>query len=127
MFNNLLIIIILIIILIIIYYNSNNNNILVNNHEFNLLNFDNFKEYIFLLNDKNENTLLNYKSIIPNYVNIRDHIPIANKYNIIKGDNDYSDFHFVLYWINKNEASLIIRRLDDYKIIKPIKLKIYDI
>ena len=36
----------------------------------------------------------------------------------------HSDFHFMLYWINKNEASLIIRRLDDYEIVKPIKLKI---
>jgi len=127
MYNNLLIIIILIFILTVIYYNSINNNILVNNHEFNILNFNNLKEFIYLLNDKNNNKLINYKSRIPTYLNIRDHIPISNKYNIIKEKNDYSDFHFVIYWINNNEGSLIIRRLDDYSITKPIKLKIYDI
>lgn len=127
MYNNLLILIILILLLIISYYNSINNNILVNNHEFNLLNFNNFKEFIHLLNDKNDNNLLNYKSKIPTFLNKRVHIPISNKYILIKEPDDYSDFHFMLYWINKNEAYLIIRRLDDYKIVKPIKLKIYDI
>lgn len=127
MYNNLLILIIIILLLIISYYNSMNNNVLVNNNEFNLLNFNNFKEFIHLLNDKNDNSLLNYKSIIPTYLNKRDQIPISNKYFLIKEPNDYSDFHFMLYWINKNEAFLIIRRLDDYEIIKPIKLKIYDI
>jgi mannosyltransferase OCH1-like enzyme len=127
MYNNLLILLILILILVFIYYNSINNNILVNNYEFNLLNFNNLKEYIYLLNDKNNNKLLNYSSVIPNYLNKRNQIPITNKYNIIKEDKDYSDFHFIIYWINNNEGLLIIRRLDDYKIIKPIKLKIFDI
>jgi mannosyltransferase OCH1-like enzyme len=127
MYNNLLILITLIILLTIINYNSIDNNSLVNNHIFNILNFNNFKEFIYLLNGYNVNELLNYKSTIPTYLKKRDDIPIANKYNLIKEPNDYSDFHFILYWINDNEASLIIRRLDDYKIEKPIKLKIFDI
>jgi hypothetical protein len=127
MYNNLLIFIIFIIILIITYYNSLNNNILTNNNSFNLLNYYNFIEWLDLLKNNNVNTLINYTSRIPTYLKPRTHIPIANKYIIIKSKYDFSDYHFVLYWINNHEASIIIRRLDFFKIEKPFKLKIYDI
>ena len=127
MYNNLLILIIFVIILILMYYNTFNNNILKNNNSFNLLNFHDCLEYYHLLNDKNINNLFNYKKKIPIYLKPRADIPVANKYNIIKKDNDYSDYHFILYWIGNHETSIIIRRLDNYKISKSFKLKIYDI
>lgn len=127
MFNNLLILLLLVLILIILYYNSFNNNILTNNNSFNILNYHNLLEFLDLLNNKNVNKLIDYSTKVPTYLKPRNHIPIANKYIIIKKDDDYSDYHFVLYWINKNEFTVIIRRLDNYKIINPFKLKIYDI
>jgi len=127
MINNLLILLLLILILIIKYYNSFSNNILRNDNSFNIFNYHNFLEFLYLINDKNVNKLIDYNIKIPTYLKPRNHIPIANKYKIIKRNNDYSDYHFVLYWINNNEFTVIIRRLDNYKILNPFKIKLYDI
>ena len=75
----------------------------------------------------NTNKLINNTKEIPTYLKPRSDIPVANKYILIKDNNDFSDYHFVLYWINSYQGSIIIRRLDDYNIIKSFKLKIYDI
>jgi mannosyltransferase OCH1-like enzyme len=127
MYKNLLFIIIFIIILIITYYNSFDHYILPNNNSFNLLNYYNLLEWENLLKENNTNKLINYTTKIPSYLKPRSDIPVANKYVIIKNKGDYSDYHFVLYWINNYQGLIIIRRLDNYNIIKPFKLKVYDI
>jgi mannosyltransferase OCH1-like enzyme len=46
-------------------------------------------------------------------ISIRKDIFIKNHYEIVKNYNYNDDFHIVLYYINKNKAKIIIRRLDD--------------
>uniref|UniRef100_A0A6C0DC26 Glycosyltransferase n=1 Tax=viral metagenome TaxID=1070528 RepID=A0A6C0DC26_9ZZZZ len=106
--------------------NNKNNNILPNNYFFNpLTSYNNLLEYINLINKNNK--LTEFDNKIPIYLKPRNHIPVANYYEVIKNAYDYSDYHFVLYWINFDEATVIIRRLDDYKIDKQFELKVYDI
>jgi len=128
MIYKILLLILVLLLLLFIYTLPYNNHILPNNNSFNpLLNYYNLLEFFNLVDDKNTNTLINYTMKIPTYLKPRNHIPVANEYQIIKNINDYSDFHFILYWINDNEATIIIRKLDNYKILVPFKLKIYDI
>ena len=122
------ILILIIFIIIIIVINSSNNHISESNKAFNpFFNYHNLLELLELLKENNTNTLINYNIRIPTYLKPRDGIPVANKYYIIKEYNDYSDFSIILYWINENEFSVTIRRLDNYKLLYPFKLKIYDI
>ena len=125
MYHNILMLIIFI--LLLFYFNLYNRCLIPNNDNFNpFINYYDLLEYIKIINKNNYNKLINYKKIIPINLKPRNDIPINNLYEIIKNKYDTSDYHFVIYWLNKNKGKLIIRRLDDYKITNPFKLKIYD-
>jgi hypothetical protein len=117
----------IIFILLLFYFILYNRCIIPNDYNFNpLINYYDLLEYIKIINKNNYNKLINYKKTIPINLKPRNDIPINNFYEIIKYKYDISDYHFVIYWLNKNKGKLIIRRLDDYKITEPFKLKIYD-
>ena len=42
----------------------------------------------------------------------RNDIPVSNSFNVFFENNIY-DLHIVLYYINKHQVKIIIRRLDD--------------
>jgi mannosyltransferase OCH1-like enzyme len=121
-------IIIFIIIYIVFYYiNSiNYDKILPNNHVFNIYNnYYDLKKSVYLI--LNNNDLLNHKSVIPKYLKERNDISLLNKYELIKNNDDFSDYHFVIYYLNNNNCKIIIRRLDKYSIENNFFIKIYDI
>jgi len=65
---------------------------------------------------------------IPKNIGKRDDISIKNKYEIIKLNNDDTDFHIAIYYLNSDKCKIIIRRLDEesgWNI--NIKIKIYDV
>ena len=120
---------IIILIFIIIYIKVNINyvpdNILPSNIEFNYyLNHYHYKEYNYL--KKNVNDLLNYKTTIAKLIKPRNDILISNKYKLIKNKNDFSDYHFVIYYINNYKCKIIVRRLDAYKIEYSFEIMIDD-
>jgi mannosyltransferase OCH1-like enzyme len=81
-------------------------------------------EYNYIKN--NFNNLLNYKVKINKFIAPREDILISNRYELIKDYNDFSDLHFVIYYIDDHKCKIIIRRLDNYEIEHPIIIKIYN-
>jgi mannosyltransferase OCH1-like enzyme len=122
---SLIIILLFIIIYIILKVNYNPDNILPSKMEFNYyLNYYHYKEYNYL--KKNINDLLNYKMTINKLIEPRNDILISNNYKLIKNEDDFADYHFVIYYINDYKGKLIVRRLDAYKIEHLFKIKIYN-
>lgn len=49
---------------------------------------------------------------IPSYISSRSDVPVKNKYDVINNiTND--DFHVVIYFIDKNNCNIVVRRLDE--------------
>lgn len=85
-----------------------------------------YNETMHILIVKKNNLNENIKEIKKNLLQ-RNLIPIENKYKIIKDRYDFSDFHIVMYWNNDHNCKIIIRRLDDDKIVNPFMICIYNI
>ncbi len=82
-----------------------------------------YNETIYLFvkqNNLNKNTKTQNKYLPP-----RNLLPIKNKYEIIKDTYDFSDFHIIIYYNDDFNCKIIVRRLDDDKIISPIIISIY--
>jgi hypothetical protein len=74
-----------------------------------IINFDNNLEYIDI---KTNNLLIEYyTNIIPKFIPPRNYNLIKNNYYILNNYKLY-DFNIVIYYIDKNEANILIRRLD---------------
>ena len=119
----MLVIIILFLILFIykIYNLKKEKNILPNNNIYDITkNYNDFNDFIYLTikyiryNKIDLFNKIDYNIYyIQKYIPPSNLIPIKNKYILEKNENDFSDYHFVIYYLSDNKCHIIIRRLDD--------------
>jgi len=107
-----------------LYYPTNFHHIIFGSSEENFIN-KKFKISVLL-----EQIELKYNNI-PTYLAPRNYHNIENKYQIINNDisnNDFIDFHLVIYHLDNNLCYIIVRRLDETcGWEKNIRLVLYDI